>query len=318
MYNTEWTKQLNESYINNIRNPENNEIVLTEEQLNEHFTNLAIIVESIERTFDIELTEEEIDQIDEQLQLNEFVGVLARIGWNIGKRALGKGLEVGGKKMAGTAAYRAARTQAVTKAKDATKAAQDAALKAWEKGGRKGDIPFVKDIAPEMPKRGVFGSAGEKIQKFGKKLSPTVKDEKGKTLGVFGGGVRKAGYKGAWDATKAGAKQTAQALGTLATGGIAGYTLGNLLKGPEDKDHKKKRGESSTKRGDVGEYDTDWETESGRSRPTGVRVPVREDYVEGISTFTNSIVENVYEVKLSDSIKKDIRQNIEFSILANS
>jgi len=304
MYNNEWIKELNESYSNNIRNTQNiNEVVLTEEQLTEHFEALAMIIESIERTFDIELTEEEIDQLDEQLQLNEFIGVLARLGVTAAKRGIGLAMKHGGQ--AAQTGYKAKRTKAIADAAKATEDAAKAARDAWKAGGRKGPIPFVKPIKPDFPKKGFGTRLAQKAEIKGKEWTPSFSKPGGAgKRGFVGSTVRQAGYKSGWGATKAAGKQTMGALGALATGAAAGYTLGNALKGPESP--RGGRG-SRTSRGDRGEYDTDWETESGYRRPTGVR----EEYLHSLAEATNEMIEKLYDVRLNDSIKNTIQINLE-------
>jgi hypothetical protein len=278
MYNNEWIKELNESYSNNIRNPQNvSEIVLTEEQLNEHFQTLAIIVESIEKTFNIELTEEEIDKIDEQLQLDEVIGVLARLAWHGGKKLLGKTLQAGGKKLAKTGAYRAARSSAIKTAKDATKKAQDAAMKAWEEGGRKGDIPFVPDVKPTMPTRSALSKFGSKMQRKGGKLSKTP-----------------APYKSAGQAAKQAGKELAYGIGGL----LAATAVG------DSKDaNKRLQGKIDHSTEGVNDYDPSMvqirKTEGRKPKPAPV-----------VAECTISIVENMYDVVLNDHLKNTIQTNI--------
>jgi hypothetical protein len=307
MHNNDWVKELNESYRNNITNTQNtNEIVLTEEQLNEHFTNLAIIVESIENTFGIELTEEEIDYIDEQVQLNELFPLI-KLGWTAGKRLIGSGIKAGGK--AAQTGYKTKRAEAITKAKEATKTAQDKALKAWETGGRKGDIPFVDDIAPQMPKKGFLVKLGQKAEIAGKKMTPQFSKPGGGKQGFLGSTVKQAGYKGGMDLAKATGKSALGTLGILATGAAgAAAMLGRDGEGSGPR--QRTSGKTTTTRGDQGEYDTDWETASGYVRPTGTRRGMREDYVDTLSQATHIIVENLYEVKLTENTKNKLYSNI--------
>jgi len=194
MYTNQWINQLSESYVNITNNT--NTISLTEEEM--HFVNLAIIVESIEETFDITLTEEEIQQIEEEIQLNEFVVPLFKIGVQAAKKGISKGMQKAGRKLINQPAYNKARQEAIKKADDDYAKAIDA----WKKGGEVGDIPAP--IKPVMPKRGTAAKVGSWMVK----KAPTAP----KSI------LKAAGYTGLGGAAWRGVRDVWNAASTLATG----------------------------------------------------------------------------------------------------
>jgi len=92
MYQADWIKELNESYISNIRNP----VSISEEQMlieDTKLVHLSILVESIEETYDIELTEEEIVEIYQKLNEEGGVGeTLLTAAALVAGATLGKGI----------------------------------------------------------------------------------------------------------------------------------------------------------------------------------------------------------------------------------
>lgn len=223
MYTNQWINQLSESYVNITNNT--NTISLTEEEM--HFVNLAIIVESIEETFDITLTEEEIQQIEEEIQLNEFVVPLFKIGVQAAKKGISKGMQKAGKKLINQPAYNKARQEAIKKADDDYAKAIDA----WKKGGEVGDIPAP--IKPVMPKRGTAAKVGTWMVK----KAPTAP----KSI------VKAAGYGGVGAAAWRGVKDVWNAASTLATG--------RWPKEPKDKSRRGPSGAIDHSTGEASDYD---------------------------------------------------------------
>lgn len=297
MYSADWIKEINESYISNIRNSSSNEQQLNEELRLAH---VAVIVDSIETTFDVQLTEEQIQEIYEKVELNEVVGLLlklakgaATIAKNVTKAGVTK---AGGKLISGgskaTAAERAAAKAAAKKANyDAMVKYQKDFAKAEATGGPLPLAPETIGVAPARTTLQKFKvGAGKKLRDWGK--GKTTLSGKKITKGSVGAAGAAGAAASGYGAYKLGDRlwRTAE---TLLTGSPMTGTRREKISSPDGEDYG---------------IDTDWEYKKYKKRTTGVKgkpvVSENTQYItEYVSTTTSStvqLIESMYDVKLTE------------------